>query len=113
MKTYRTLLLAGMLAAGLNLTHPLALAAQRTLVMERFDTELQVEPDGDVQVTETLLLRFRGSWNGIYRNLSLEHKTAQERRERLDVAGNRRCAQQRDQRLLLSAGDGCHVHGRA
>jgi hypothetical protein len=85
MKTYRTLVLAGMLAAGLSLVHPVALIAQRTLVMERFDAELQVEPGGDVQVAETLRLRFQGSWNGIYRNLSLEHQTAQERRERLDV----------------------------
>ena len=85
MKSYRTLLLAGMLAAGPNLVHPLALVAQRTLVMERFDAELRVEPDGDVQVAETLRLRFQGSWNGIYRNLSLEHQTAQGRRERLDV----------------------------
>jgi hypothetical protein len=85
MRTYRTLLLAGMWAAGVNLVHPLGLAAQRTLVMEHFDAELRVEPDGDVQVAETLRLRFQGSWNGIYRNLSLEHQTAQERRERLDV----------------------------
>ncbi|MGD8361392.1 MAG: DUF2207 domain-containing protein, partial [Gemmatimonadota bacterium] len=76
MRTYRTLLLAGMWAAGVNLVHPLGLAAQRTLVMEHFDAELRVEPDGDVQVAETLRLRFQGSWNGIYRNLSLEHQTA-------------------------------------
>jgi hypothetical protein len=85
MKSYRTLLLAGMLAAGFSPVLPSALAAQRTLVIGSFDAELRVEPDGDVQVTETIRPRFQGSWNGIYRNLSLEHQTAQGRRERLDV----------------------------
>ncbi len=85
MNTYRTLLLTGMLAAGIGPVLPSALVAQRSLVLESFDTELRVEPDGDVQVTETLRPRFRGSWNGLYRNLSLEHQTARGRRERLDV----------------------------
>jgi len=85
MKAYRVLLLAEMLLAGSVpvLTSPLA--AQRTLVIERFEAELRVEADGDVQVTETIRPRFTGSWNGIYRDLSLEHRTAEGGRERLDV----------------------------
>jgi uncharacterized membrane protein YgcG len=85
MNTYRTLLLAGMLGIGSLPVLSSPLAAQRTLVIESFDAELRVEPTGDVQVTETIRPRFQGSWNGIYRNLSLEHQTAQGRRERLDV----------------------------
>jgi len=85
MTTYRTLLVAGMLAAGLGPALPSALAAQRSLVIEHFDVELLVEPSGDVRVTETLRPRFQGSWNGIYRDLSLDHQTARGRRERLDV----------------------------
>ena len=85
MNTYRTLLLAGMLATGFLPVLPSALAAQRTLVIQDFEAELTVEPSGNVQVTETIRPRFRGSWNGIYRNLSLEHRTADGRRERLDV----------------------------
>ncbi len=71
--------------------------AQRTLVLESFDAVIHVQPNGDVEVTETLRARFQGSWNGIYRNLSLAHQTAEGRAERLDVdlvsitdeAGNR------------------------
>jgi len=69
--------------AGFHLPSPLA--AQRTLVIESFQAELRVEANGDVQVTETLRPRFQGSWNGIIRDLSLEHRTAQDRRERLDL----------------------------
>ncbi len=64
---------------------PGGLAAQRTLVLERYDVDLVVRADGDVEVTETLRPRFQGSWNGIYRVLSLAHQTADGRAERLDV----------------------------
>ena len=75
----------GLLAAVLALSLPGALGAQRTLVLESFEAELRVEPNGDVQVTETLRPRFQGSWNGIYRDVSLEHRTAENRRVRLDL----------------------------
>jgi hypothetical protein len=73
------------LAAGLLALLPSALAAQRTLVLERFDADIRVRADGTVEVTETLRPRFRGSWEGIFRDLSLEHRTGRDRRERLDV----------------------------
>jgi len=85
MRRARILLLAGTLLAGAVPVLPGPLAAQRALVIERFEAELRVEPDGDVQVTETIRPRFTGSWNGIYRDLSLEHQTAEGHRERLDV----------------------------
>lgn len=74
-----------LLAAGLLAVLPSTLVAQRTLVLERFDSELRVRPDGYVEITETLRPRFSGSWEGIFRDLSLEHRTAENRRERLDV----------------------------
>src|SRR3970040_2526874 len=64
---------------------PAALAGQRTLVLEQFHAELLVQPNGDLEVTETIRARFSGSWNGISRNLSLAHLTAERRQERLDV----------------------------
>ncbi|MFH1766165.1 MAG: DUF2207 domain-containing protein, partial [Gemmatimonadota bacterium] len=85
MTTHRAPLLAGTLVLGSMLILPFPLTAQKTLVIESFDSELRVEPNGDVQVTETIRPRFQGSWEGIYRNLSLDHQTARGRRERLDV----------------------------
>lgn len=73
------------LFAGLIALSPGAASAQRTLVLEHFDAELRVRANGDVDVTETIRARFTGSWNGIYRNLSLAHQTAAGRQERLDV----------------------------
>jgi hypothetical protein len=73
------------LVLGLLVLLPPALVAQRTLVLERFDADIRVRADGTVEVTETLRPRFRGSWEGIFRDLSLEHRTASNRRVRLDV----------------------------
>ncbi len=52
-------------------------AAQRTLVIERFDAEIHVEADGRVRVVETIRPRFTGSWNGIYRTIPVEYRTPQ------------------------------------
>jgi uncharacterized membrane protein YgcG len=60
-------------------------AQQRTLIIDRFDADIQVQPNGDTEIAETIRARFSGSWNGLFRDLSLEHRTAQNRRERLDV----------------------------
>lgn len=73
------------LAAALRIGGPGLHAQERTLVIERFDAVARVQADGDVEVTETLRPRFTGSWQGIYRDLSLEHRTARGDRERLDV----------------------------
>jgi len=74
-----------LIVAGLLTALPCTLAGQRSLVLERFDAELRVNLDGSLGVTETLRPRFTGSWQGIYRDLSLEHRTAEDWRERLDV----------------------------
>ena len=74
-----------LLVALLAMALPSAVAAQRTMVIESFDSELRVGLDGSVEVTETVRPRFTGSWQGIYRDLSLEHNTAEGRLERLRV----------------------------
>jgi len=60
-------------------------AQERSLTIQHFHADIQVQEDGSFQVTETLSLRFIGSWNGIDRELSLDHRTAQGRRGRLRV----------------------------
>jgi uncharacterized membrane protein YgcG len=82
----RTLLLACALA--LVLAAPAAAQyeqADSSIVIRSFDTELRVQPDGDVEVTEMLQLAFSGRWRGILRDLSLMHNTAQGRRQKLDI----------------------------
>ncbi len=68
------LALAGWLLAGL----PGAWAGQpRSLVIERFEADIVVEPGGAITVTETIRPRFVGSWNGIFRTIPVEYRTPQ------------------------------------
>ena len=63
------------------------LAAQaRDVSIERFHVEVQVDRDGSFLVTETLDIRFQGSWSIVERDLSHDHRTAQDRRARLHVS---------------------------
>jgi uncharacterized membrane protein len=64
------LLLAALLLAP-------ALHAQRTLVVQRFDAVVDVAADGTVRVDETIVARFTGSWNGIFRTIPVEYRTPQ------------------------------------
>ena len=52
-------------------------AGARSFVLSRFDVELQVLPNGDLLVTETVSPRFEGSWNGIERLIPIEYRTPQ------------------------------------
>ncbi|HSC78412.1 MAG TPA: DUF2207 domain-containing protein, partial [Candidatus Acidoferrales bacterium] len=52
----------------------LAGAQERSIVLESFDAEITVLPEGDVLVTETLRPRFTGSWNGIIRLIPIEYR---------------------------------------
>jgi hypothetical protein len=52
-------------------------AAQRSYAIQRFDATIQVERDGGVQVTETIVARFTGAWNGIYRTIPVTYRTPQ------------------------------------
>ncbi len=69
---------------GGPLVAPIPAQAQtRSLEIDRFDARMEIGEDGSIQVTETLTVRFTGSWNGIEREYSLAHRTAQGRRARL------------------------------
>jgi hypothetical protein len=78
-------LLAGLLAAAFTLMPGPTRAQNRTLVIESFRADVQVQRNGDTDITETIRPRFTGTWNGVFRDLSLQHRTAQNKRARLDV----------------------------
>ena len=78
--TFRITLL---LAIGLcAMASPLA---ARELTVERFDAVYRVLPSGDVEVTETLQLRFEGEWNGVLRDIVLRQRDAYGRRVRVGL----------------------------
>lgn len=53
------------------------LAAQKSLVIERFDARIVVNLDRTIEVTETIRPRFTGQWNGIFRMIPVEYHTPQ------------------------------------
>jgi hypothetical protein len=80
----RALLLIGALL--LALARPAgAQSGDSTIIINSYDTELLVQLDGVVDVTEIIRFEFIGKWNGILRDLSLNHNTAEGRREKLQV----------------------------
>jgi hypothetical protein len=62
------LLLLGFSAAG---------SSARELVIQKFDCEVLVSPNGTIDVTETIQVRFIGSWKGLYRSIPVEYVTPQ------------------------------------
>jgi uncharacterized protein (TIGR04222 family) len=52
-------------------------AAQRTLEIQRFDSDIRVDEDGSIEVAETIRARFNGSWNGLYRMVPVKYRTPQ------------------------------------
>lgn len=64
-------------AASLATASPGPLHAQRSLEIERFDVTLRVEESGWLDVREEILVRFTGSWNGIFRDIPVEYRTEQ------------------------------------
>jgi uncharacterized membrane protein YgcG len=78
----RALLLFGALAFSFGVD---ASAQARSIRIRNFDALLAVHPDGSLDVTEQLTIGFTGQWNGINRDLSLQHNTAQGRATKLDV----------------------------
>ena len=65
------------LALVLLLLCPTALAAQRSLSIERFDARIVVNRNSSIDVTETITARFVGSWNGLYRTIPVDYHTPQ------------------------------------
>jgi uncharacterized membrane protein YgcG len=51
--------------------------AQRSLVIERFESAIVVSADGAIRIEETIVPRFTGSWNGIYRSIPVQYRTPQ------------------------------------
>ncbi len=73
------------LAFGLALTPGSLEAQDRELIIEDFDSMIEVRPDGSFDVTETLRVNFIGSWNGLERELFFDHETAEGRRTRFQL----------------------------
>jgi uncharacterized membrane protein len=53
------------------------LRAQRSLEIQRFDANIVVERDGDIDVTERIQAQFTGEWNGLYRKVPVQYRTPQ------------------------------------
>ncbi len=68
----------GLLGLALLLPAAASAAAERTLVIERFDAVIDVSPDGSIVVEETIMPRFTGTWNGIRRFLRIALGSASE-----------------------------------
>ncbi|MBW3570979.1 MAG: DUF2207 domain-containing protein [Gemmatimonadetes bacterium] len=80
----RALLLIGALL--LALAPPAgAQSGDSVIVIHGYDTELLVQPNGVLDVTEFIRFGFSGRWNGILRDLSLQHRNAEGNREKLDL----------------------------
>ena len=78
----RALLLIGALVLSLGAD---ASAQSRSIRIRKFDALLSVHADGSLDVTEQITIGFTGQWNGINRDLSRQHNTAQGRATKLDV----------------------------
>jgi hypothetical protein len=61
----------------------------RSIVIEEFAADIRVLPTGFTEVTETLQIDFRGSWQGLIRDIALNHETAAGRPVRLDLEVDR------------------------
>src|SRR5215472_12102070 len=49
-------------------------AGARQLSIQSFDVLVEVHQDSTIEVTETLDVKFQGSWQGIYRNIPVEYR---------------------------------------
>ena len=66
---------ASLFALAVALAAAPPVAAERTLVIQRFDARVDVDADGSVTVEETIVPRFSGTWNGIFRTIPVEYRT--------------------------------------
>jgi len=65
--------LAAVITLGISSS---ALSAQaKQLQIERFDAQISVAESGRVYVSESILFRFTGSWNGVYRDIPVVYTT--------------------------------------
>lgn len=54
-----------------------AVPGQRSIAIQRFDATIKVQQDAAIEVTESIVARFTGSWNGLYRTIPVKYRTAQ------------------------------------
>ncbi len=73
----RRALLPFFLLLALTTATTQAAPAARSLMIQGFDADILVKPDGTIAVTETIRPQFTGSWNGIYRTIPVEYRTPQ------------------------------------
>jgi hypothetical protein len=78
----RALLTAGALVA---LFANVAVGQGRDIRIRDFTSLISVHPDGTIGVMEEIVVGFTGQWNGIVRDLSLHHNTAQGHATKLDL----------------------------
>ncbi|MGH7466049.1 MAG: DUF2207 domain-containing protein, partial [Longimicrobiales bacterium] len=60
-------------AGATMITAAAACAQERTLDIREMNAQIIVTRSGDVSVTERFVVRFNGSWNGIYRTIPVEY----------------------------------------
>ncbi len=71
-----TLLWLLVLCAAAASAAPVAVAQQRSVTWERYDADLDVQPDGAVRVTETQTIRFQGTYQQGFRVVPTDRVTA-------------------------------------
>jgi uncharacterized membrane protein len=54
-----------------------ASASARQLTIDKFSSEIFVNPDSSLDVTETIEAHFIGAWHGLYRTIPVEYVTPQ------------------------------------
>ena len=54
-----------------------ASASARQLQIQKFSSEIFVQPDSALDITETIEAKFTGVWHGIYRSIPVEYVTPQ------------------------------------
>src|SRR5712691_5416083 len=64
------LLILGLFATGLH-------AQEKSYSIDRFDARIRVNRDASIDVIETITARFVGSYNGLYRTIPVDYRTAQ------------------------------------
>ncbi len=69
--------LMGLLAASLLIFAAAPVAADKSLVIDNFHSDIAVHADAGIVVTETITLHFSGYWNGIYRTIPVQYRTPQ------------------------------------
>ena len=65
--------MVGVMVGALCLSPSPAAAQERSWLIESFHADIRVLENGSIEVTETIRPRFDGSYNGIYRTISVEY----------------------------------------